>query len=92
MDEDLVGCVRLEPAERFDKALVGKVEVKGEMVLVYDYYEIVNAVAADYEGSEEENWYDAMEWVDYNTIRGIEYMGDRRPLILYPDINLEEEE
>lgn len=26
---------------------------------------------------------EAMEWVDYNTIRAIPYMGDKHPIIMY---------
>lgn len=27
---------------------------------------------------------DAIEWIDYNTIRALPYMGEKAPIIMYP--------
>jgi hypothetical protein len=34
----------------------------------------------------EEEWSveEAMEWIDYNTIRALPYMGEGAPIIMYP--------
>ena len=93
MDEDLVGAIRLEPREQFDPAILGKSPSEragGEMVLVYSYEAIVEAVVAD--SLSEDAYSEALEYVEYNTIRGIEYMGDRRPLVVYREFDLEENE
>jgi hypothetical protein len=95
MDEDLVGAIRLEPAEQFDNALLGKADINGQTVLVYDYNLIVEGFAREFADEDaiqptDDQWSDALEWVEFNTIRGIQYMGDRRPLIVYRDIDLEE--
>lgn len=75
--------VVLEP-EYYDEGIVGTDE---EGRLIYGYYELVEAIAGNDEMSEE----DAIEWVDYNTIRGIPYMGLYHPYILFPywDISTE---
>lgn len=96
MDEDLIGCVRLEPAEQFDKAIVGKVEKGDSCILVYDYDQLITVVATESnDGSArnltEEQMSDAMEYVEFNTIRALPYMGDRRPLILYREFDLDED-
>lgn len=94
MDTDLVGAIRLEPREQFDPAILGKSPSEragGEMVLVYSYEAIVEAVATNSRWSED-SYSEALEYVEYNTIRGIEYMGDRRPLVVYREFDLEENE
>ena len=95
MDDDLIGAVRLEPRERFDLSLIGKATTEsGESVLVYDYDMIVMLVAKECADGEElttDHWSDAVEYVEFNTIRGIEYMGERRPLIVYREFDLGEE-
>lgn len=91
MDPDLVGAIRLEPAEIFDSALLGMAERNGQMVLVYDYDEIIKAVAHDIAPTPTtDEWSDAIEYVEFNTIRGIEYMGERRPVVVYRDVDMEE--
>ena len=95
MDEDLIGAVRLEPRELYDRCLLGKSETSDEgSVLVYSYEKLVEETAkdcADKPEVSESDWIDAVEFVNYNTIRGIAYMGDRRPLGVYDTIDLTEE-
>ena len=52
-------------------------------VLVYKYDEMVECLAAEYVESEDP-YIDAMEWIDYNTIRSLPYMNAKgRPIIIY---------
>jgi hypothetical protein len=95
VDEDIEGAVRLEPSDWYDEVLIGKVEVDGEMVLVYDHQKMAEKMAQDFaDGSElhTQHWSDALEFIEYNTIRALAYMGGRRPLLLYRDVDLEEDE
>ena len=52
-------------------------------VLVYKYDKMIESLAAEYEDSEDP-YIDAMEWIDYNTIRTLPYMNAKgRPIIIY---------
>jgi hypothetical protein len=46
--------------------------------VVYSYDKCVDCMIK--QGMTDE---DAMEWVDYNTIRAIPYMGENRPIMMY---------
>lgn len=61
----------------YDDALIGVTE---DGRAVYDYDKMV-AWLVETEGFTE---LEAMEWIDYNTIRALPYMGDKAPLIMYP--------
>lgn len=50
--------------------------------LVYDYRKMVEFLT-ECDGMEES---EAMEFIDYNTIRSIPYMGDKAPVIVNTDI------
>lgn len=86
------GTVILEPWEVFSKGIVGMTEDHTQ--LVYSYEKLQSALAEDYENewnSKEHSpdeevpdfYLDACEWLDYNTIRGLPYMGENRPIIIY---------
>lgn len=62
-------------------ALIG---VTMDGVAVYDYNKMVKCLVEE-EGFEE---LDAIEWIDYNTIRALQYAGEKAPIIMY---GLEEE-
>lgn len=47
---------------------------------VYDY-ELMVQFLMETEGCTEE---EAREWIDYNTIRALPYMGEYAPIIMYP--------
>lgn len=52
-------------------------------VLAYKYDDMVECLAAEYEDSEDP-YIDAVEWIDYNTLRTIPYMDAKgRPIIIY---------
>ena len=61
----------------FVKAITG---ITDSEQLIYDY-ELMIAAAM-----EEENWdaEEAIEWIEYNTIRSIPYMGQYHPIVSLP--------
>ena len=61
----------------YDDALIG---VSEDNRAVYDYDKMVEWLV------KEESWteLEAIEWIDYNTIRALPYMGDKAPIIMYP--------
>ena len=61
----------------YDDALIGVTE---DDRAVYDYEKMV-AWLVETAGLEE---MEAIEWIDYNTIRALPYFGDKAPLILHP--------
>lgn len=61
----------------YDEALVG---VSEEGRAIYDYYLMLDCLAKRDGMTHEE----AAEWIDYNTIRSLPYMGAMAPIILYP--------
>jgi GMP synthase PP-ATPase subunit len=72
------GAVVLEPHEDFGSCCIGIVD-DPDVRLVYDYDRIVEMFMERDGMSREE----AQEWVDFNTVRAIAYMGDRRPVLVY---------
>lgn len=61
----------------YDGSIVG---VTTEGRVVYNYDKMVEELMQDEEWSYE----DAVEWIDYNTIRALPYAGDNGPIIMYP--------
>lgn len=61
----------------YDDALIG-VTVDGRAV--YDYERMVIWLT-EIEGF---TWEEAVEWVDYNTVRALPYGGPLGPIIMYP--------
>lgn len=61
----------------YDDALIGVTE---DNRAVYDYDKMVAWLM------ETESWSmdEAVEWIEYNTIRALPYMGPNAPIILYP--------
>lgn len=52
-------------------------------VLVYKYDKMVECLAVEYEDSED-SYLDAMEFINYNTLRTLPYMDAKgRPIIIY---------
>lgn len=66
----------------YDDALIG---VSEDGRAIYDY-ELMIEWLMDKEG-----WTDneAVEWIDYNTIRALPYMGSDAPIVMYPLAYLE---
>lgn len=61
----------------YDDALIGITE---DNRAVYDYDKMVEWLMKEESFTATE----AMEWIDYNTIRALPYMGDGAPIIMYP--------
>ena len=61
----------------YDGSIVG---VTTDGRVVYDYDKMVEELMEDEEWSYEE----AAEWIDYNTIRALPYVGENAPIIMYP--------
>ena len=61
----------------YDNALIG---VTDDNRAVYDFNKMVEWLVLT-EGFEP---FEAIEWIEYNTIRALPYMGDGTPIIMYP--------
>lgn len=61
----------------YDDALIG---VTSDDRAVYDYERMVEWLMTTEDWSEE----DAREWIDYNTLRALPYMGPDGPIIVFP--------
>ncbi|MBR5604214.1 MAG: hypothetical protein IKW51_08395 [Bacteroidales bacterium] len=61
----------------YDDALIG---ISNDNRAVYDYDKMVKWLV-ETEGFTEE---EAIEWIDYNTIRALPYAGEKSPIIMYP--------
>ena len=61
----------------YDDALIG---VSEDGRAIYDFDKMVEWLM------KEEGWSDteAIEWIEYNTIRALPYMGEGAPIIMYP--------
>lgn len=54
---------------------------------VYDYYKMIEWLQRE-EGFTKE---DAVEWIEYNTIRALPYLGERAPIIIWQEYPVNEE-
>lgn len=61
----------------YEDALIG---ITHDNRAVYDYAKMVEWLIQKEKFTEEE----AIEWIDYNTIRALPYMGPEHPIIFYP--------
>ncbi len=61
----------------YDGSIIG---VTTDDRVVYSYDKMVEELMQDEEWSYE----DAVEWIDYNTIRALPYAGENGPIIMYP--------
>lgn len=59
-------------------AAIGTEEISGRVI--YDYEKMVEFLME----TDGMTYEDAAEFIDYNTIRAIPYMGESAPIILYP--------
>lgn len=60
----------------YDDAIIG---ITTDDNVIYDYDKLVEALIEH----DKMTWEDAVEWVEYNMIRGAQYMGSGRPMIAY---------
>lgn len=61
----------------YDDALIG---ISEDGRAIYDYYKMVEWLMREENFTEEE----AIDWIDFNTIRALPYMGAYAPIIMYP--------
>ena len=61
----------------YDSALIG---ISDDNRAIYDYNKMIEWLIYEQDFTEEE----AIEWIDYNTIRALPYMGHNAPIIMYP--------
>lgn len=62
----------------FDNSIIG---TTFDGRAVYDYEKMIQELMADENWSEDE----ATEWIEYNTLRALPYMGDNSPIVAYID-------
>ena len=60
----------------YDDALIG---ISDDGRAIYDYDLMVEWLVK----TEGFTYEEAVEWIDYNTIRALPYMGENRPIVLY---------
>lgn len=63
--------------ESYDDALIG---VSEDGRAIYNFDKMVDWLVDKYGWTDEE----AMEWIEYNTIRALPYFGEGAPIIMYP--------
>lgn len=63
--------------ESYDDALIG---VSEDGRAIYDFDKMVEWLVNEYGWSDME----AIEWIEYNTIRALPYFGEGAPIIMYP--------
>lgn len=78
LSEDVGFDVMILDDQAYDKSIVGVTE---DGRLVYDYWKMVEELSEDDGCTPEE----AVEWIDYNTMRAIPYMGERAPIVVKYD-------
>lgn len=61
----------------YDDALIG---VSEDNRAIYDYDKMIEWLI----NKESLTYEDAVDWINYNTIRALPYMGDKAPIIMYP--------
>ena len=73
---DRFGGFALFEPEYYDDGIVG---VTDEGNVVYSYEKLAEALM-EHDGMTYE---EAVEWLDYNTVRSVPYMGEFKPIIIY---------
>lgn len=75
--EDGYENVKIFMNHSYDNALIG---VSNDGKAVYDYEKMIECLI------NEEGWTDeeSVEWIEYNTMRALPYMGADAPIIMYP--------
>lgn len=74
-DQGIEEEVLLLDDHAYDKSIIGITE---DGRILYDFEKMIQEFAED-EGCDET---EAIEWLEYNTIRALPYMGERAPIII----------
>lgn len=75
LDNDLEGTAYFT-GDDYDTAILGHTD---DGRLVYSYEKMVEWLVENDNMTSD----DAVEWLDYNTIRAIPYMGEKAPVVVY---------
>ena len=75
LDNDLEGTAYFT-GDDYDTAILGYTD---DGRLVYSYEKMVEWLVENDNMTSD----DAVEWLDYNTIRAIPYMGEKAPVVVY---------
>lgn len=75
LDNDLTDTAYLT-GYNYYSAIIGYTDDEN---LVYSYEKMIEYLIKEAEMTQEE----AIEWIDYNVLRAIPYMGDEKPIIVY---------
>ena len=78
-DQGIEEEVLLLDDHAYDKSIIGLTE---DGRLVYDFDKMVKEFAEDEQCDE----LDAIEWLEYNTLRALPYMGERAPIVIMNNI------
>ena len=84
--EDKIGQELEEGVAYFDGYVDSVLGVTDDGRLAYSYEGLIEETARMFAEDKEitdEDWTSAQEWVDFNTIRSIPYMGDLRPVVIF---------
>lgn len=73
---DAYGPVVMLDGPEFDGGIVGTTH---DGKLVYSYEKLVRALIG---GTARWSVADAVDWIEYNTIRSLPYMGDKAPIVM----------
>lgn len=74
-DQGIEEEVLLLDDHAYDKSIIGITE---DGRILYDFEKMIQEFAED-EGCDET---EAIEWLEYNTIRALPYMGERAPIVI----------
>jgi hypothetical protein len=67
----------------FDNSIIG---VTFDGRAIYDFKKMINEYMQDHDANEDE----AVDWLDYNTLRTVPYMGVNAPVIIYTESEVTE--
>lgn len=87
------GAWLLEP-RALDEAILGCwTTPDGQVVALYDYHGLIEHFRKDSEDPESEDaLFEAEEWISYNVMRALPYLGEKAPWVVVDVDDLEEEE
>ncbi len=74
LENDLIGAAFFD--DDYETAILGYTE---DGCIVYSYEKMIKWFSQNYKVS----YVEAREWVDYNALRTIPYMGEQKPIIVY---------
>lgn len=70
-------CCSITAIFSYDDALIG---VSSSGRAIYDYDKMIDYLIVN----EDFTIDDAVDWISYNTIRALDYMGPNAPIVMYP--------